>query len=129
MSAQQVEGSVFYRIRRFFYIVYKVKGIHFKPLKNGNMGCMVQPFRQDVVISNYQRNFDSRIFLPPGFKLLPLFINPAMKKITQKDKMLRLNLINKLVQHFKVTGIYLLGYRNAVAPKMSRFTDMQISYQ
>ena len=51
----------------------------------------------------------------------------AVKKITQKNNLLWCKLTDERIQYFKISGIYLLRYGDAVTAKIPLFTNVKIS--
>jgi hypothetical protein len=50
-----------------------------------------------------------------------------VKKITQKNDLLWCKLTDERIQYFKISGIYLLRYGDAVTAKIPLFTNVKIS--
>jgi hypothetical protein len=70
------------------------------------------------MVPDDQCYFNTRMPAPPRSKLVPFFVDVAVKKITQKNNLLWCKLTDERIQYFKIFGVYLLRYGDAVTAKI-----------
>ena len=97
----------------------KKKGLNGHFFKQVDMGRVVYRAWKNVMIAYDQADFEFRLFFPPAFELLPLFIIPAVKKVSQNEEVLRINFPNQFIHFIDIGCIDLSGNGYTVFSEMS----------
>jgi len=108
-------------------IVYKTKlSNHQLLLMDQKVHILVIFTSQHIVISDDQVHPQPWQVVPPLMEPIVLQVSTTVKQITNKDHVVRLEMLDLMPEPLQVLLIQFRGHSNALAPEMPRFSEMQI---